>query len=442
MGLDCLLISTNQVITPYPVYPLGVAHLMGALREAGHQASHFDLLAKGGFEALGEYLRKSPPDLVGLSIRNLDTVDSTAPETYVTRALETMQFVRRHCDCPVVLGGPAFSILPEALMELLGADYGIVGEGELLLPALVEQLAAGEKPVEKIMRSTPSLDPWCSVDYDLSTVDYYLSQGGMMNVQTKRGCPHRCGYCSYPTLEGRKLRFRPPEAVAEDVMRLTQDFGARYIFFADAAFNDSTGHYLEVAEALIRAGNKTPWCAFFRPQGLSEDGLALMKKSGLAAMELGTDAASDTTLAALQKGFTFDEVRKTNEFAAAQKIPCAHFVIFGGPGEDDNTIEEGIRNIDSLPRSVTFAFSGIRILPDTAVYDLALEQGVVAETDSLLEPVFYFSPALDRKRLDQRLREAWKGRLDKLYPAAVMQERIQHLHNRGHVGPMWDFLVR
>ncbi len=442
MGLSILLISTNQVVEPYPVYPLGVAHLMGALKEAGHQATHFDLLTKGGFEELEEYLRTSPPDLVGLSIRNLDTVDSTSPETYVTRAAETMRFVRKHTKCPVVLGGPAFSILPEALMDLLGADYGIVGEGEVLFPALVDRLAAGEQPAEKIMRSIPSSNPWCSVEYDQTTVDYYLGRGGMMNVQTKRGCPHRCGYCSYPTLEGNKLRLRDPEEVADDVMRLNRDYGVGYIFFADAAFNDPTGHYLEVAEALVRAGNKTPWCAFFRPQGLTEDGLALMKESGLAAMELGTDAASDTTLAGLHKGFTFHDVRKTNELAATQKIPCAHFVIFGGPGEDPKTVEEGIRNIDSLPRSVTFVFAGIRILPDTAVYDLALQQGVVKKADPLLEPVFYFSPELKQEQLDKRLREAWTGRFDKLYPAAAMQERIHHLHKKGHIGPMWDFLVR
>jgi len=218
--------------------------------------------------------------------------------------------------------------------------------------------------------------------------------------------------------------------------------GARYIFFADSAFNDSQGHYLQVAEALVRAGNQTPWCAFFRPQNLTRDKLKLLQRAGLTAMELGTDATSDTTLAGLNKGFTFADALRTNELAVELNIPCAHFVIFGGPGETEQTVEEGMANIEQLHHSVTFAFTGIRILPNTKVHALAVSQQVIREDTPLLEPIFYFSPAIDPEKLDHRLRTAWKGRLDKIYPASQMQDRIRYLHQRGHIGPMWDLLIR
>jgi radical SAM superfamily enzyme YgiQ (UPF0313 family) len=278
--------------------------------------------------------------------------------------------------------------------------------------------------------------------YDQATADFYLSWGGMLNVQTKRGCPYRCAYCTYPTLEGRTYRFREPAEVAEEVMRAGREHGGKYIFFTDSVFNDVRGHYLEVAEALVRAGNTVPWCAFFRPQNLTAEAFELMKRAGLSAMEIGTDAASDETLAAMHKDFTFAEVEAANELAAAAGVPCAHFIIFGGPGESRQTLARGLANVERLHNSVVFAFSGIRVLPGTAMHRRAIDEGVMSPDQPLLAPFFYFSPQIGEAEVDATLKEAWRGRLDRIYPSSVMQERITHLHRKGHVGPMWDMLVR
>jgi len=442
MGLNCLLISTNRVETPFPVYPLGVAHLMGAMREAGHNTSHYDLLAQGGLEGIPARIAEFRPDLIGLSIRNLDTVDSTAPDSFMAGVVEAVEFIRRYSSVPLVIGGPAFSIMPETIMDLLQADYGVVGEGEKLLPELADTLAAGSRPAGKILRAKTGETSWQPAMYDPQTAAHYLAKGGMLNVQTKRGCPYRCSYCSYPVLEGKTYRVRDPEEVAEDVIRLGRDFGASYVFFTDSVFNDVKGHYLEVAEALVRAGNTTPWCGYFRPQNLTGEGLALMKRAGLTAMEFGTDAASDTTLAGLQKDFNFAEVIRVNQLAVEHQVPCAHFIIFGGPAEDRQTLEEGLVNVEKLDNCVVFAFTGIRVLPGTTMHQRAIDDGVMSASQQLLEPFFYFSPLLDQAELDQRIKEAWRGKMDRIYPSSVMQDRITHLHSKGHVGPMWDMLVR
>ncbi len=442
MGFDCLLVSTNQVVTPFPVYPLGVAHLLGALEEAGFQASHYDLLANGGLADLGAVLRDRDFGLIGLSIRNLDTVDSTAPEAFMDGVIETVDFIRQYSQAPLVLGGPAFSIMPETIMELLKADYGVVGEGEKMLPWLAAELAAGRTPAQKILKSKPSETVWPKVVYDQKIADHYLGWGGMLNIQTKRGCPYRCSYCSYPVLEGKAYRFRDPEEVAAEVLRVGAKYGAKAIFFTDSVFNDVQGHYLEVAEALVRAGNKTPWCGYFRPQNLTAEALALMKRAGLSAMELGTDACCNTTLAGLQKDFTFEDVVRVNDLAVSLDVPCAHFVIFGGPDETRDTIAEGLANIEKLNNTVVFAFTGIRVLPGTAMHQRAIDDGVMPAEQSLLEPFFYFSPHLEQQELDQTIREAWRGRLDRIYPAAEMQERVTRLHSKGYVGPLWDKIIK
>ncbi len=441
-GATCLIISTNQVVTPYPVYPLGAAYIVGALKDQGHQAHHFDMLADGGLAGLDGFLAGKKFHLVGVSIRNLDSVDSADPQGYLGDVIETVECVRKRLDTVVVLGGPAFSIMPADLMDLLQADYGVAGEGEGLLPWLASELAAGRRPEKKIFTSTPEKGGWRPSDLSSSTARYYTNHGGMLNVQTKRGCPYGCSYCSYPTIEGRKIRYRDPHEVADEVIRLQRHSGAQYIFFTDSFFNDPDGKFLKVAEALIQKKNTLPWCAFFRPHKITTDELRLLKRAGLAAMELGTDAATDETLEGIQKKFRFDDVLQVHERIIKEDIPCAHFIMFGGPNENETTLHRGLKNIEKLNNSVVFSFIGIRILPGTGIFDRAVADAVIDIDEPLLAPKFYYSPEISREKIEQSVQLSFDGRMDRIYPCHEFDDRIAMLHKMGHVGPLWDLILR
>jgi radical SAM superfamily enzyme YgiQ (UPF0313 family) len=438
----CLIISANQVVTPYPVYPLGAACLVTALKKNGHTAHHFDILADGGRDGLRELLNKESYDLIGVSVRNLDTTDSAAPDEFLADIIETISCIRDVTETCLVLGGPAFSIMPEDLLQLLAGDYGIVGEGEVLLPWLAGEIVAGRPPLKKIFFSEPSKGLWQPSDFTASTAQYYIEHGGMLNVQTKRGCPFSCNYCSYPTIEGKKIRYRDPDEVAEEVLHLRDHSGAKYIFFADSFFNDPGGRFLEVAEALIRKGNNLPWSAFFRPTDLESSDLTLLKRSGLSAMELGTDAATDTTLEGIGKNFCFNDVLRTHELVIKEKIACAHYVMFGGPGEDESTLKEGLENLNRLEKCVVFAFAGIRILPGTGIFDKAVADGIISGDQSLLSPVFYVSPSITLEEIGENVKQSFAGRMDRIYPCHEFESRIKMLHQLGQVGPLWDLILQ
>jgi radical SAM superfamily enzyme YgiQ (UPF0313 family) len=430
-----------MVSTPYPVYPIGIAHLMGALHEQGHQAEHFDMLASRGYAELGELLKGNSYDAIGVSIRNIDSVDSSSPTAMIEEIAEVIAFVRKHCRAPIVLGGPGFSIMPVELMDYLKADYGIVGEGETAFPLLLQKIAAKEQIGERLFSASRDDYPDCRPLFSSNITPYYVNHGGMLNVQTKRGCGYGCGYCSYPTIEGKKLRLRPALGVVEEINRLSRDFGARYIFFTDGVFNDPQGHYLEVAEALVRAGNTIPWCAFFRPQKMRGSELRLLKRSGMAAMELGTDASTDETLKGLNKGFTFDEVLVLNRAIAEENIPCAHFVVFGGPGETRATVRQGLENIARLENCIVFAYIGLRILPGTKLYSQAVYEKIITEQTDIIQPIFYYSPHIDRAFIDTELRESFAERRDRIYPMADMEHYVRLIHSLGHSGPLWDRML-
>ena len=122
-----------------------------------------------------------------------------------------------------------------------------------------------------------------------------------------------------------------------------------------------------------------------------------MQETGLKAAEIGADACSDTTLKKLGKSFLFKDIIECNALFAKYNIATAHYFMFGCPGESKETVLEGIKNIKSLEKTVSFIFMGIRILPGTPLAQLAINEGIIKPNQDLLEPVYYTAPGIDRK---------------------------------------------
>lgn len=440
------LISSNTAVDPYPVYPLGMALVASALQSGGHHVCQYDCLAGDQPEVrLKKSLLEYDPDFVGISLRNIDNVDSLTSDNhwYLEKVKRLIEKIRQLTDAPIIVGGPAFSIMPEDILDYIRADYGIVGEGERAFCDLLESFANGHLPPRIIngqgafISGMDMITP-CLVE---ELISFYLQRSGMVGMQTKRGCPHSCLYCTYPGLEGAQLRTRGPEAVVDDIERMKKLYGINTIFFTDSVFNDATGHYLKVAEALLDRKLGISWSAFFRPKNLERSELKLLKSSGLYAVEVGSDAASDATLEALNKRFTFADVIEFNRICQKEDIPCAHFIMFGGPGETVATLKEGLDNIEKLENCVVFAFSGIRILPGTGLHARAVREGILTRKKSLLKPVYYFSPEIDAARMNEKIESAFHGRRDRLFPPSEGQIRMAAMNRFGYRGLMWDKLI-
>ncbi|MBN2808435.1 MAG: cobalamin-dependent protein [Deltaproteobacteria bacterium] len=460
-----LLIATNRATSPYVVYPLGMAVVAGALTAAGHEIEQFDLLAteteppkikqakneQTGTKApnphnpLTAIIKNFAPEFIGLSLRNIDNTDSFSGVAgwYLEAARQTVKEIRTLTAVPLIVGGPAFSLMPEAILDYLQADYGIIGEGEEALPRLIKQLNAGKTPpaLHKGIRPLNG-DEFASPRFHAEILDFYQSRSGMANLQSKRGCPHRCAYCTYPELEGRRFRHRPPAAVVDDLERLKKDHKIEKFFFVDSVFNDDEGHHLAIAEEILKRALKLQWSAFFRPRSLGLKELKLMQQAGLLALELGSDALTAKTLAGLSKGFTFDDICTTHENCLKLKLPTAHYLIFGGPDETPATLAEGLSHLDRLAGSVLFLFSGLRLLPGTRLYQRALQEKVITATTSLLRPTYYFSPEIDPESMNREIAQACRGHRERLFPPAEALERLKIMQRFGFKGLLWDQLLK
>jgi lipid biosynthesis B12-binding/radical SAM protein len=441
------LLSTNICVNPYPVYPLGMALIASALASRGHLVRQFDFLAENRSESrLYQAITSFDPNYIGVSIRNVDSVDSFTTDSgwYLAEDKRVISLVRRITDVPIIVGGSGFSLIPEEILDYTGADYGVVGEGEKVVCDLLEALESGLSVPRIIAGGTflhmcdkMSLTPI----WEKSLIEFYFQSSGIVNLQTKRGCPHKCTYCGYPNLEGRHYRFRDTKSIVADLERLKRTYRINTVVFTDSIFNDEKGHHLEVAEELLSSGVKIRWSGFFRPQKTNRKELALLKRSGLYAIEAGTDASSDRTLEGLKKGFCFNEVIEFNRMCVEESLACVHYIIFGGPGETEESLREGLENINKLKSCVVLAFSGIRIFPKTAIHALAVKEKVITENESLLWPRYYFSPHIVRKTMNELIEKAFKGHHEKIFPPSEAHIRMAAMIRFGYHGFLWDKLI-
>ena len=343
---------------------------------------------------------------MGVSIRNIDNNDATAVEAFLAPVAHGRGAdpVPRPAP-PIVLGGAGFTLFPDELMQLLDADYGIVGEGEQAL-ALFDALADGRSPdglpgVAVRGRRAPAPVPLArrraearrarpATRRSTSTA----ARGGILNLQTQRGCPFRCVYCTYPSIEGRLARRFPPDEVAR-VARELEGAGARFLFLTDSVFNGDPAHAEGVAEAFRRAELGVPWGAFFAPTAPPEGFYARMARARCSHVEFGTESLSDRMLGRMRKTFRQADVLAAHRAALDAGIHVAHFLLLGGPGETP-----GDARGDPLRRGGAGRGRAVLLLRDAhlpghrARGDRALREGQLEPGKSLLEPVFYEPPAL------------------------------------------------
>lgn len=451
-----LFVSVNRESVPYPVAPLGVAYVAGAARSAGHEVCLVDLCFSESVEAdIAGALRQFAPDLIGISIRNVDNLTYPASVSYLDEILAAVTILRRHAEAPIVAGGPGFSIFPERLLAALDLEFGVIGEGEETLCALAQcieerrqvpdlpNLIRRGEDARRVARKlgTFAENGWPARDL-LDNVRY-LTLGGMANLQTKRGCPFGCTYCTYPHIDGSCLRLRPPVNVVDELAAMVEQAGIDEVFFVDDIFNWPHDHAMGICEEIVARRLRVGWTCFATPVGMTPQLARAMKSAGCRGVEFGADAASPPILRALGKPFTQEEIRAAARACHEAGLPAAYYVIFGGPGETAETVAETCDLIDDLQPQAVLGFVGIRIYPNTPLHGIAVSDRVVAATDDLLLPRFYISPRIGTDELAAAVGSHAKARSNWVVPALGIRSDpalLALLRRSGRRGPLWDLL--
>jgi len=451
-----LFVSVNRESVPYPVAPLGVAYVAGAARSAGHEVRLLDLCFSESVEAdVAGVVGQFAPELIGISIRNVDNLTYPAPVSYLDEILAAVTSLRRHSQAPIVAGGPGFSIFPERLLAALDLECGVIGEGEETFCAIarclqdrreVPRLPNLIRRGEDARRVARRLGHFAENGWparDLLDNARYLTLGGMANLQTKRGCPFGCTYCTYPQIDGPSLRLRPPANVADEMAAMVEEAHVDEAFFVDDIFNQPYDHALGICEEIVARRLRVGWTCFATPIGMTPELARAMKRAGCRGVEFGADAASPSILRALGKPFAQEDLRVAAHACREAGLPAAYYLIFGGPGETAETLAETCDLIDDLRPQAVLAFVGIRIYPNTPLHGLAVSEGVIAEEDDLLLPRFYISSRIGEGELTAAVGAHAKGRSNWVVPALGIRSDpalLALLRRSGRRGPLWDLL--
>lgn len=451
-----LLISTNREKIPYPVEPIGLTYIASSLQGAGHEVRVIDLCFEddGAAEVVRE-ISGFGPELIGLSIRNVDNLTYPKSVFYLPEIKKFVDEIKKHTDAPMVAGGSGFSLFPEETLEYLSLDYGVIGEGEEAVCAFAESVRSGrgfELVPGLVVRSGPAIRRNRGLELsgfgktrparELLDSRRYAKMGGMANIQTKRGCPFDCTYCTYPVLEGRSLRLRDPADVADEVESINRDYGQDYFFFVDDIFNIPQSHALGICEEIIKRRLKIRWACFASPKSASLELFTAMKCAGCSGVEFGTDGGTDETLAALGKGFTVEDVMKVQSLCSRAGLEAAHYLILGGPGETPDTLSRTFGLMERIKPRAVIALTGVRIYPGTALARRAAYEGVIHAGESLLEPRFYISGRV-RSTLLSRVKEYALSRPNWVVPGLDIrssEDLARALAMLGKRGIMWDML--
>lgn len=463
-----LLLYSNQSREVVPAPPIGLSYVASATRAAGHQVKLLDLAFSGDIpRELAATITAFAPEVVGLSVRNIDNVIHQRFNSPLNALLEQVAVIRRTArgadgqPVPLILGGPAISILAEKSLSVFGADYAVVGEGEAALPALLDAIANG-RPAGSIPgichreggqpQRTPSALLARFADSGMEDwIDWqrYEREGGTWPIQTKRGCPMNCVYCAYPLIEGRRFRQRDPVEVVDEIERVLRQAKPRTFEFVDSTFNLPASNAIAICEEILRRRIKASFTAMgINPLDVPAELFPLMKRCGFNSMMVTPEAGCDSMLEALGKGFSMQHVNTCLSLAKASGLRSMWFFMLGGPGETMDTCEETIRFAQEQLTGSKFTsvfFTGIRILPGTRLARKAIELSHIAPDTNFSEGVFYLSPEIDEARVLGRIYQAIAANPSIVHAAeggiSATQRGYYRLLNGLRIAPpYWRFL--
>lgn len=376
------------------IYPLGLAYLAGALGD--HRVEALDLAAEAEPKAvLDGSLRSFRPDVVAVSLRNID--DSAYPRTHsYVRPFARLVGWLEEFEGTVIAGGAGFSIYSARILrDHPRIDIGVVGEAEAVLPGLLRRLEHGESPPRRLVRGERRpLDRLPRPRYDVVDLSPY-SMDYAVGVQSRRGCPFGCRYCTYGYLGGRRFRMRPTEAVVEDIAEL-QRLGIGSFSFVDSVFNHPRDYMVELVGKLESRGCGLRWSAWLDTD-VEEKDLRLMARAGCDKVDFSPDALTGRGLRLLGKRGGFGETVRAARLARSLGMFTTINLFAGNPGEEGagKLILKLLFMVWARlllgPRSTVVHIGTIRVYAHSPMADEMVASGRVSKDCDFYRPVFHRS---------------------------------------------------
>jgi radical SAM superfamily enzyme YgiQ (UPF0313 family) len=354
-----------HIFSQFPLPRLGTLILGTMMKKRGWEV-----------EVFVEDLRRIDYDLLAVSdIVGISTITSTAPRAYAIADKV------RAMGVPVLMGGPHVTYLTDEALE--HADFVIRGEGESALTAFID---AWER--DRDFSAVPSLSmktdgriihhPMLPMEKNLDAIPYpdlslLKPDPGRFKftppipIQTSRGCPFDCSFCSVTGMFGKKYRFRSTENIIEE-LRLYDRPGST-VFFYDDNFAANRERTKELLQAMIRERFRFDWTTQVRADIARDTELVrLMKKAGCHTVYIGFESVNPESLDAMKKKQTVADLVQAVRVLRRHRIHIHGMFVLGFDQDDWKTVKKTLRFAKKARLSTT-QFLILTPLPGSEFYN-------------------------------------------------------------------------
>ncbi len=437
--MRALMISVSRELIHVMAPPLGEAYIASYLLSQGHQVKILDLTnSNDSRNDISRAIENFSPHVIGITLRNIDSTTYPGNLFFYLPARNVIQYIKEIAEpeIPIILGGAGFSIFSEEILKDLNHNYGVIGDGEYVFAEILKKIENGED-IRKLEKGICYLDskgnyhekpPWRVNNLDdlpnparelIDNKAYLinpLDKNGEVwgNIQTKRGCPKHCIYCSYRYIEGSNVRYRSQKKVVEEIDSLINNYGIKNVFFVDSVFNLNREYIKSLCQEIVKKDLDLNWGANYVPDKNFLDIMPLMKQSGAIHLATGMESLSNEMLQYMQKDRLSEDAILTSEKCFELEIEQLIHMIVGGPQETLETVRTSLDSLQTIESYKARAwqgdgdvllFIGLRIYPHTQLQLLAEQEGIIQENQNLLRPKFYISPNIKEPELFKVIRE-------------------------------------
>jgi radical SAM superfamily enzyme YgiQ (UPF0313 family) len=459
----------HLVENPPRIPDIGLGYLAKHLGQDGREVRVLDWNMEPSEAAFRRTLQEFQPEVVGLKFF---TKDARA-------ARETAEVVKDELPgCVLVAGGPHPSCVePEELLEAFPRlDYGLRGEAESALPALADAVAAeraGESRAQGwqedipglvwrgeqgVRANPPQFEPeldaldgpaWEAIDPANYLGDMCFPptlEGPAAPICTTRGCPGQCSFCSAHLVNGRRIRYRTPARVVDEMERLGRQFGVRKFMITDNCFTSRRSHFVAVCNEILERGLTVEWdcCTYERLDHIDDETAALLRRSGCRMVHMGIESGHPEVRRTMRKHCDVAGYKRIIPILRRHGILVGGWFILGFPGETLEQMRETIRQAFAL-RPDFLSFTPCFPLPGSPVYEaLRAKHGVdrVDWAEFHIKDSAYPAHALSTDQLNALFRKVrFLERVHRRWPAAAralataLFGRPRHLQEMGQEAP-------
>lgn len=406
--------------SPYP--PYGTIYAAALMRQEGYDVALYDTNLKKETSGLIPILKKEAPKYLIIYDDGFNYLTKMCLTRMREAAFEMITYGKKEGCTVIVSSSDSTDHYGQYLEE--GADYILLGEGEMTLLELINTLETGSenasdllgiawakedgtivknarRPVLRQLDDLPQ-PAWDLVDIKSYKAIWMEHHGYFsLNIATTRGCPYKCNWCAKP-IYGNRYNSRSPKRVVDELEILTKEYGATYFWVCDDIFGLKPGWVQEFKDLLIKRKLSIQYKIQSRVDLLlKEDNIDVLAASGLETVWVGAESGSQKILDAMDKGTDVQQIYKATELLQRKGVKVAFFLQFGYLGETMEDIEKTIQMVldimpDDLGISVSYPLPGTKFF-EMVQSELKEKQNWEDSDDLAMMYQGTFSPAFYRR---------------------------------------------